>query len=269
MANSKNTSGIATNSGLIPWKTTILTTRSHVDYRYPHYALTKRLEQYKTLRRHVHAEPVMIRRAMRIAFRNLSPKESIELRLAGKQVPTLTQHFTSKKHLSWCFFSSHVRDVLAARLGAACVSMGFCFWPLASFHEIQKRLWHARFDVDHLSFRPYQVHTKKMETTSSQWVGHFLPFPISIAGGGGHSGVKAHARSPHIFNKVCAGVTHGAVGEFVLRSLFLALFLIEAEQHVVRANGLPLAHTYVAGSAAIDLGGASSTQVFSNNADAR
>lgn len=38
------------------------------------------LEQYKTLIRHVHAEPVMIRRAMRIAFRNLSPKESIELR---------------------------------------------------------------------------------------------------------------------------------------------------------------------------------------------
>jgi len=38
------------------------------------------LEQYKTLIRHVHAEPVMIRRAMRIAFRNLNPKESIELR---------------------------------------------------------------------------------------------------------------------------------------------------------------------------------------------
>ena len=38
------------------------------------------LEQYKTLIRHVHAEPVMIRRAMRIAFRNLNPTESIELR---------------------------------------------------------------------------------------------------------------------------------------------------------------------------------------------
>jgi len=38
------------------------------------------LEQYKTLIRYVHAEPVMIRRAMRIAFRQLSPKESIELR---------------------------------------------------------------------------------------------------------------------------------------------------------------------------------------------
>tara|TARA_B110000503_G_C7110664_1_gene397947 strand:+ start:227 stop:412 length:186 start_codon:yes stop_codon:yes gene_type:complete len=38
------------------------------------------LEQYKTLIRHVHGEPVMIRRAMRIAFRSLSPLESIELR---------------------------------------------------------------------------------------------------------------------------------------------------------------------------------------------
>ncbi|MBL6866095.1 MAG: hypothetical protein ISQ97_03250 [Flavobacteriales bacterium] len=38
------------------------------------------LEQYKTLIRHVHGEPVMIRRAMRIAFRSLNPKESIELR---------------------------------------------------------------------------------------------------------------------------------------------------------------------------------------------
>ncbi|MDE0871814.1 MAG: hypothetical protein OSA37_07845 [Flavobacteriales bacterium] len=38
------------------------------------------LEQYKTLIRHVHGEPVMIRRAMRIAFRSLSPIESIELR---------------------------------------------------------------------------------------------------------------------------------------------------------------------------------------------
>ena len=38
------------------------------------------LEQYKTLIRHVHGEPVMIRRAMRIAFRSLSSMESIELR---------------------------------------------------------------------------------------------------------------------------------------------------------------------------------------------
>lgn len=38
------------------------------------------LEQYKMLIRHVHGEPVMIRRAMRIAFRSLSPNESLELR---------------------------------------------------------------------------------------------------------------------------------------------------------------------------------------------
>ena len=38
------------------------------------------LEQYKTLIRHVHGEPVMIRRAMRIAFRSLNPNESLELR---------------------------------------------------------------------------------------------------------------------------------------------------------------------------------------------
>lgn len=38
------------------------------------------LEQYKTLIRHVHGEPVMMRRAMRLAFRSLNPAESKELR---------------------------------------------------------------------------------------------------------------------------------------------------------------------------------------------
>jgi hypothetical protein len=38
------------------------------------------LEQYKALIRHVHGEPVMLRRAMRLAFRTLSPGESRELR---------------------------------------------------------------------------------------------------------------------------------------------------------------------------------------------
>ena len=38
------------------------------------------LEQYKALIRHVHGEPVMLRRAMRLAFRSLSPVESRELR---------------------------------------------------------------------------------------------------------------------------------------------------------------------------------------------
>ncbi|MEY5043352.1 MAG: hypothetical protein RJA19_579 [Bacteroidota bacterium] len=38
------------------------------------------LEQYKVLIRHVHGEPVMLRRALRLAFRNLSPQESILLR---------------------------------------------------------------------------------------------------------------------------------------------------------------------------------------------
>ncbi len=38
------------------------------------------LEQYKVLIRHVHGEPVMLRRALRLAFRNLSPTESVLLR---------------------------------------------------------------------------------------------------------------------------------------------------------------------------------------------
>lgn len=38
------------------------------------------LEQYQTLIRHVHAEPVMLRRAMRLAFKSLTPPESTDLR---------------------------------------------------------------------------------------------------------------------------------------------------------------------------------------------
>ena len=38
------------------------------------------LEQYKSLIRHVHAEPVMMRRAMRLAFRSLPQHETLALR---------------------------------------------------------------------------------------------------------------------------------------------------------------------------------------------
>jgi len=38
------------------------------------------LEQYKSLIRHVHAEPIMMRRAMRLAFRSLPQQESVALR---------------------------------------------------------------------------------------------------------------------------------------------------------------------------------------------
>jgi hypothetical protein len=38
------------------------------------------LEQYKSLIRHVHAEPVMMRRAMRLAFRSLPQQETVALR---------------------------------------------------------------------------------------------------------------------------------------------------------------------------------------------
>ncbi len=38
------------------------------------------LEQYKSLIRHVHAEPVMMRRAMRLAFRTLPQQETVALR---------------------------------------------------------------------------------------------------------------------------------------------------------------------------------------------
>lgn len=38
------------------------------------------LEQYKSLIRHVHAEPVMMRRAMRLAFRSLPQQDSVVLR---------------------------------------------------------------------------------------------------------------------------------------------------------------------------------------------
>lgn len=38
------------------------------------------LEQYKSLIRHVHGEPIMMRRAMRLAFRSLPQQESVALR---------------------------------------------------------------------------------------------------------------------------------------------------------------------------------------------
>lgn len=46
----------------------------------PIHNVPSALEQYKTLIRHVHGEPVMMRRAMRLAFRSLDPGESKELR---------------------------------------------------------------------------------------------------------------------------------------------------------------------------------------------
>ena len=132
------------------------------------------LEQYKTLIRHVHGEPVMIRRAMRIAFRSSEPQRLNRIEgLAGRTLSALMAPLRNATR-SVAFFASFIFSPIPAAFVGLLSSLfsfvqltlpsGHCFRALAPFHQVQKLLRNPRFDGHLFAIRPLKINTKEMQT---------------------------------------------------------------------------------------------------------